>query len=158
MAVFAYFNVPILAGVVLVCLAAYTDLTIRLTNWRKVFRSSMNKQDNKWHDRLTDSLVNFETVKYFTNEAYEAKEFTAAVASYQSYSLDVKASLSVLNLTQQLILNGCLAVSLVLAAQAYHTGAMNGTWRERGRVCVRVGAGIFVWPCSSARIVVHVYQ
>jgi ABC-type transport system involved in Fe-S cluster assembly fused permease/ATPase subunit len=125
-AVFVYFDVPLLATVVFVCLVAYADLTIRLTNWRKSFRTSMNAQDNKWHDRLTDSLVNFETVKYFTNEAYERQQFTAAVHSFQSFSLDVKASLSVLNVIQQLILNGCLAAALVLAAQAYHTGAMDG--------------------------------
>lgn len=57
---FVYFNDWHLAIVILSCLALYAYVTIQLTNWRKKFRSAMNTHDNKWHDRITDSLVNFE--------------------------------------------------------------------------------------------------
>ena len=58
-----YFNTWSLSVLVLVCLALYAYVTVAMTLWRKKFRAAMNKQDNKWHDRITDSLVNFETVK-----------------------------------------------------------------------------------------------
>jgi len=120
-----YFQDPSLAAVVFCCLGLYSFVTVYLTLWRKKFRSAMNKQDNKWHDRITDSLTNFETVKYFTNESYEKVRFQEAVSGYQKYSVDVQASLSLLNIVQQVIMNGCLAVSLVLSAKAYDEGKMD---------------------------------
>lgn len=60
---FTVFKVWSVGVLVFCCLAAYAVLTYKLTMWRKRFRASMNKKDNRWHDRITDSLVNFETVK-----------------------------------------------------------------------------------------------
>ena len=60
-----------------------------------------------------------------TNEAYEKARFKESVQGYQKYSVDVQASLSLLNIVQQLIMNGCLAVSLVLSAAAYQDGKMD---------------------------------
>ena len=60
---FTLFEVWSVALLVLLSLLLYTETTIRLTLWRKKFRTAMNNQDNKWHDRITDSLVNYETVK-----------------------------------------------------------------------------------------------
>ena len=122
---FAYFKVWALASVVLFSLATYAYMTIKLTLWRKQFRADMNKSDNKWHDRITDSLVNFETVKYFTNETYEVDRFGDAVKSYQKFSVSVSGSLSVLNISQQFVLNTCLATSLVLGAAGYKQGNLN---------------------------------
>mmetsp|Transcript_41361 Transcript_41361/g.93175 ORF Transcript_41361/g.93175 Transcript_41361/m.93175 type:complete len:689 (-) Transcript_41361:41-2107(-) len=120
-----YFGVWDIAALVLGGLVLYAWATIQLTIWRKQFRSAMNTSDNKWHDKLTDSLVNFETVKYFTNERYERERFGADIAQYQRSNVSVMASLSLLNGTQQVILQGTLAASLVLSAKAYKEGKMD---------------------------------
>lgn len=87
-----------------------------VTLWRKRFRKALVKSDNKYHDRFTDSIINFETVKYFTAENYEAKMFRDAVNEYQKGSVDVQASLSFLNISQQVLLKACLASALSLTA------------------------------------------
>ena len=82
---------------------------------RKKFRKSLNKNDNDYHDKITDSLVNFETVKYFAAEGWEERRFGDAVAKYQAQSVNVQASLSALNISQQVLMQGCLGLALSLA-------------------------------------------
>ena len=94
----------------------YVVWTILVTLWRKKFRKAVVQSDNEWHDRCTDSLLNFETVKYFTAEEYEARRFGESVRKYQAGSVHVQASLSFLNISQQLILQTCLATALGLSA------------------------------------------
>ena len=94
----------------------YIVWTILVTLWRKKFRKAVVKSDNEWHDRCTDSLINFETVKFFTAEDYEMKRFGDAVKNYQQGSVNVQASLSFLNISQRIIMQACLATSLSLAA------------------------------------------
>uniref|UniRef100_A0A7R9U7Y8 ATP-dependent transporter ycf16 n=2 Tax=Pinguiococcus pyrenoidosus TaxID=172671 RepID=A0A7R9U7Y8_9STRA len=120
-----YFNYWPLAVLCFVSVLVYAIITVKLTLWRKQFRSRMNKADNEWHDKLTDSLVNYETVKYFTNERYEVQRFLNAVYNYQAFNVEVLASLSALNVTQQLILNSCLIGALVLSAIAIQDGTMD---------------------------------
>lgn len=96
----------------------YVIVTIIITLWRKRFRKKVADSDNDWHEICTDSLVNFETVKYFTAEQYELERFGKAVEKFQSGSVNVQASLSVLNLSQSLLLQACLATSLTLATLA----------------------------------------
>ena len=96
----------------------YILLTILMTLWRKKFRSTLNKNDNKYHDIATDSLVNFETVKYFTAEEFEVGRFSTAVLEFQKGGVDVKASLSALNLTQQLMMQACLGLCLTLSVRS----------------------------------------
>ncbi|KAH8071525.1 ABC transporter [Aureococcus anophagefferens] len=98
---YVHFKLWALSVLVFASVFLYAALTIKLTLWRKRFRSAMNKSDNAWHDRLTDSLVNFETVKYFTAERYECDRFAEQIASYQKSSVEVQASLSALNISQQ---------------------------------------------------------
>ena len=86
-----------------------------MTLWRKKFRKQVAKSDNDWHDKCTDSLINFETVKYFTAEEYEKKRFGDSVSKYQSGNVKVQGSMSFLNISQQMLLQGCLATSLSLA-------------------------------------------
>jgi ATP-binding cassette, subfamily B, heavy metal transporter len=107
----------------------YILWTILVTVWRKKFRSALVKSDNEWHDRFTDSLVNYETVKFFTAEEYEKNRFRCAVNRYQTGSVQVQGSLSFLNVSQQFILQSCLAVSLSLAAMSI---------AERATCCVDV--------------------
>eukprot|EP00590_Aulacoseira_subarctica_P007389 CAMPEP_0172434376 /NCGR_PEP_ID=MMETSP1064-20121228/70598_1 /TAXON_ID=202472 /ORGANISM="Aulacoseira subarctica , Strain CCAP 1002/5" /LENGTH=904 /DNA_ID=CAMNT_0013182591 /DNA_START=43 /DNA_END=2757 /DNA_ORIENTATION=- len=99
----------------------YMVMTIVITLWRKKFRKKVAVSDNDWHEICTDSLVNFETVKYFTAEEYELQRFGKAVEKFQSGSTNVQASLSVLNLSQNLLLQTCLATSLTLATIAIRT-------------------------------------
>ncbi len=119
---YVHFKLWSLSLLVFGAVGAYAILTVKMTLWRKRFRSAMNKSDNAWHDRLTDSLVNFETVKYFTAESYENEQFSKEIARYQKSSVSVQASLSALNISQQVILCGCLGGAMALSALAVHKG------------------------------------
>ncbi|KAL9181208.1 hypothetical protein ACHAXT_010013 [Thalassiosira profunda] len=110
-----YFDYFPLAVSVFFFVFTYITWTILVTLWRKKFRKKVAKSDNDWHDKCTDSLVNFETVKYFTAEEYEKKRFGNSVKKYQSGNVNVQGSLSFLNISQQMLLQGCLATSLSLA-------------------------------------------
>lgn len=111
-----YFKYLPLALTIFIFVFVYIIWTIMVTLWRKKFRKSVAKSDNKWHDISTDSLVNFETVKYFTAEKYEIERFSESVAEFQSSSVQVQASLGFLNLTQTLLMQSCLATALVFAS------------------------------------------
>jgi ABC-type transport system involved in Fe-S cluster assembly fused permease/ATPase subunit len=111
-----YFDYWPMAVVVFYFVFLYIVWTILVTLWRKKYRKAVVESDNEWHDISTDSLINFETVKYFTAESYELKRFGDAVKRYQSGSVQVQASLSLLNISQKLILQCCLATALSMAA------------------------------------------
>ena len=113
---FVHFKSPALSATALLSFVVYVVLTVQITQWRKKFRAGQNKQDNKYHDIATDSLINFETVKYFANEGLEVRQFRGAVEKFQSYNIGVQASLSLLNSTQQLDIQLTTLVSLCLAA------------------------------------------
>ncbi|GMH53755.1 hypothetical protein TL16_g01523 [Triparma laevis f. inornata] len=93
----------------------YILVTILMTLWRKKFRKSLNKNDNDYHEKITDSLVNFETVKYFTAEKWEEQRFGSSVAKYQNQSVNVQASLSALNISQQVLMQACMGMALALS-------------------------------------------
>lgn len=135
-----YFNYLPLAASVFFFVFVYMVMTVLLTLWRKKFRKQVAKSDNDWHDRATDSLINFETVKYFTAEDFEMKKFGEAVEAFQSGSVNVAASLSTLNLTQRLLLQACLAVSLILTTIAI---------RNRVNCCVDNGCVESDTECCS---------
>lgn len=105
-----------LAATIFIFVFVYIFWTIFVTLFRKKIRSKVTKSDNDWHDKCTDSLVNFETVKYFTAEKFEIERFGNAVRKYQSGNVNVQASLSFLNITQQMLMQSCLAAALSLAA------------------------------------------
>jgi ABC-type transport system involved in Fe-S cluster assembly fused permease/ATPase subunit len=130
-----YFQFLPLAISVFYFVFVYIVWTIVLTLWRKKFRKALVKSDNEWHDRFTDSLINFETVKFFTAEEYERERFADAVGRFQTGSVNVQASLSFLNISQQVILQCCLATSLSLAAIGI---------RQRNMCCVETAG------CESA--------
>ena len=111
-----YFKYLPLGVTVFYFVFAYVVLTILVTVWRKKFRKALVQQDNEWHDRFTDSLINFETVKFFTAEQYEMDRFADAVSRFQAGSVNVQGSLSFLNISQQVLLKLCLASALSLAA------------------------------------------
>lgn len=111
-----YFKYLPLGVTVFYFVFVYVVWTIVLTVWRKKFRKALVFHDNEWHDRFTDSMINFETVKFFTAEQYEMERFANAVRKYQAGSVDVQSSLSMLNISQQVILKTCLATALSLTA------------------------------------------
>lgn len=113
---YEHFNVPLLSAVSFIAFAAYTILTVQITLWRKSFREKTNKHDNEYHDKATDSVINYETVKYFTNEAFEIERYSHSIRKFQKYSVSTQASLSLLNSTQQLVIQACSATSLCIAA------------------------------------------
>jgi len=113
---FVHFDSPELTATAFLSFVLYIVLTVQITQWRKKFRAGQNKSDNKYHDLATDSLVNFETVKYFANEPLEVAQFKKAVQSFQSFNIGVQASLSLLNSSQQLDIQVTTLICLCLAA------------------------------------------
>ena len=102
----------------------YVIFTIRTTSWRTKFRKEANSADNKAADIFVDSLLNFESVKYFNNEAHQAKLFDTALESYEKSSLKTATSLAFLNTGQNLIFSSSLTLMMYLAAE----GILSGTF------------------------------
>ena len=95
-----------------VALVSYIAFTVIVTNWRTHFRRTMNDLDSKANTKAIDSLINYETVKYFGNEDYEAKRYDEGLQSYENAAVRSQTSLSVLNTGQSLII--ATAVTLIL--------------------------------------------
>jgi ABC-type transport system involved in Fe-S cluster assembly fused permease/ATPase subunit len=103
-------------------LAAYTVFTITVTEWRTRYRREMNELDSKAHTRAIDALLNYETVKYFNNEAFEAARYDQGLEAYRRAQLKSQTTLSLLNTGQQLI----IAVSLVAMLWRATQGVVDG--------------------------------
>uniref|UniRef100_A0A8C5HMH6 ATP-binding cassette, sub-family B (MDR/TAP), member 6a n=1 Tax=Gouania willdenowi TaxID=441366 RepID=A0A8C5HMH6_GOUWI len=102
--------------IVFVCMTLYLTLTIIITEWRTKYRRDMNLQDNNAKSKAVDSLLNFETVKYYNAENYEVNRFEDAILKYQASEWKTQASLALLNQSQNLIIgSGLLAGSLLCA-------------------------------------------
>jgi ATP-binding cassette subfamily B protein len=93
-------------------LVIYIAFTVTVTEWRTHFRRTMNELDSKANTRAIDSLINYETVKYFGNEDYEAERYDHGLQHYESAAVRSQTSLSVLNSGQSLII--ATAVTLIL--------------------------------------------
>jgi len=100
------------AAILAVSLVTYIAFTFVVTNWRTQFRRQVNELDAKAASRAVDSLLNFETVKYFGNEEYEARRYDSTLADSEKMAVKSQQSLNVLNSGQQLII--ALAVTLIL--------------------------------------------
>ncbi|KAF1356655.1 ABC transporter-like protein [Delphinella strobiligena] len=105
-------------------MAAYTAFTIATTSWRTKFRKAANAADNRGATVAVDSLINYEAVKYFNNEKYEAGRYDAALRSYQDASIKVATSLAFLNSGQNLIFSSALTAMMYFAADGVATGAL----------------------------------
>lgn len=112
------------AGITVMALVLYIIFTISMTEWRTQFRKRMNELDSKAHSRAIDSLLNFETVKYFNNEAFEAKRYDDNLERYRRAALQSQRSLSMLNAGQQLIIASGLVAMLWRATQGVVDGRM----------------------------------
>ncbi|PWA86326.1 ABC transporter of the mitochondrion 3 [Artemisia annua] len=102
--------------------AAYVAFTLAVTQWRTKFRKDMNKADNDASTRAIDSLINYETVKYFNNEQYEAEEYDKYLKRSEDAALKTQHSLAFLNFGQTLIFSIALSAAMVLSSN----GVMNG--------------------------------
>ena len=112
------------AGVTAVTVALYIGFTFGFTNWRVRFRRAMNDTDNDAQNKAIDSLLNFETVKYFGNEAHEARRFDEARARYERAAVKSQVTLNMLNLGQALIIAAGLGGVMLMAANGVQAGAM----------------------------------
>ncbi|GAB3625188.1 ABCB family ABC transporter ATP-binding protein/permease [Pandoraea terrae] len=111
------------ALVTLGALVSYITFTVKVTEWRTHFRRTMNELDSKANARAIDSLINYETVKYFGNEAFETQRYDENLRRYRAAAIRSQNSLSVLNFGQQVI----VATGLILILWHATQGVMNGT-------------------------------
>jgi ABC-type transport system involved in Fe-S cluster assembly fused permease/ATPase subunit len=105
-------------------LVTYIAFTVVVTEWRTHFRRTMNDLDSKASTRAIDSLINYETVKYFGNEEYEARRYDEGLQRYEAAAVKSQTSLSLLNTGQSVII--AIAVTLILwrATQGVIDGTM----------------------------------
>lgn len=108
---------PLFALITMATILFYVWFTIAITNWRVKFRKDMMQKDAEANTKAIDSLLNFETVKYFGNESHEHKRFDKALEGYEAASIQSQTSLSILNMGQGLIIAGGLVAVMVLAAK-----------------------------------------
>src|SRR6201986_37045 len=120
---------------------AYTWFTFAITRWRIAFRREMNQSDTDANTKAVDSLLNFETVKYFNNERHETRRFDVSMEKYSRASIQSQISLSILNTGQAAIIAIGQGIVLALAAMMVKSG--------------RVSRGQFV---AANLIVLHLYQ
>ncbi|WP_413205763.1 ABCB family ABC transporter ATP-binding protein/permease [Rhodospirillum sp. A1_3_36] len=110
--------------VVMVTIAAYLAWTFGITEWRLSFRRTMNTHDAEANTKAIDSLINYETVKYFGNEAHEASRFDRALTAYENAAVKSHASLSLLNIGQGATITIGLVIMMAMAGHGIVKGTM----------------------------------
>ncbi len=112
------------AWITLAALALYITFTVLLTEWRTQFRRLANESESNAQSKAVDALLNFETVKYFNNEAFEARRYDESLQSLRQARLKSQSTLSMLNTGQQLIIGVGLVAMLWRATQGVVDGRM----------------------------------
>jgi ABC-type transport system involved in Fe-S cluster assembly fused permease/ATPase subunit len=112
------------SAITAVALASYIAFTVIVTEWRTHFRRTMNELDSKASTKAIDSLLNYETVKYFGNEEYEAKRYDQGLQSYENAAVRSQTSLSFLNTGQSLIIATAVTLILWRATEGVIAGTM----------------------------------
>ncbi|WP_415290195.1 ABCB family ABC transporter ATP-binding protein/permease [Candidatus Pelagibacter sp. Uisw_136] len=120
-----YLYGPWYAVVTLVTIGLYSFLTFKITEWRNVFRKRMNQADNDVSTKMIDSLLNFETVKYFNNEAFEANRLDQSLEEYELAANQSRHSLSLLNIAQTFIIMMGITIMLVMSVYGIKSGEIN---------------------------------
>ena len=105
-------------------LMVYVIFTLFITEWRMVFRRTMNDMDSKANTRAIDSLLNYETVKYFGNEAYEARRYDENLEKWEEAAVRNQTSLAALNAGQSVIIALGVTALMLLAARGVVQGSM----------------------------------
>lgn len=111
-------------AVVLATLVIYVVFTLAITEWRMVFRRTMNDMDSKANTRAIDSLLNYETVKYFSNEEYETRRYDESLQIWEKAAVRNQTSLAALNAGQSFIVATGVTILMILAAQGVVDGTM----------------------------------
>ncbi|WP_420558777.1 ABCB family ABC transporter ATP-binding protein/permease [Roseovarius sp.] len=111
-------------AVVMGVIATYAVFTFKVTEWRVKLRRRMNEQDTDANQKAIDSLLNFETVKYFGAEGREAARYDRAMEGYESAALQTSYSLAFLNVGQSFLITGGLVAVMVMAAMGVQSGAL----------------------------------
>jgi len=112
------------AWITIAALVLYIGFTVTVTEWRTKFRKEMNEIDSTAHSRAIDSLLNYETVKYFNNEQFEARRYDENLERLRRAALKSQSSLSLLNTGQQLIIATALVAMLWRATLGVVEGRM----------------------------------
>ncbi len=102
----------------------YIAYTLLVTEWRIKYRRRMNQSDEEANTRAIDSLLNYETVKYFGNEEHEARRFDQALQRYERAAVQSKVSLSLLNIGQGFFVGAGVVAAMVLAARGIADGTL----------------------------------
>jgi ATP-binding cassette, subfamily B, heavy metal transporter len=105
------------AAVTFTAVAVYMTFTISVTEWRMEIRRRANELDSRANTRAIDSLLNYETVKYFNNEEYEARRYDENLQKYESAAVRNEMSLGILNIGQSMVIAVAVTLLMILAAQ-----------------------------------------
>ena len=116
-----YFG-PEYALVILATLGVYLLFTVKASEWRMAIRRELNASDNDASTKAIDSLLNYETVKYFGNEGWEARRFDSSMANYENAAIRTYYTLGLLNAGQALIFSVGLTVCMLMSANAVAAG------------------------------------
>ncbi|MBL8303104.1 MAG: metal ABC transporter permease, partial [Ideonella sp.] len=111
------------AAITFGALVLYIAFTVTVTEWRTHFRRAMNEQDSKANTRAVDALINYETVKYFSNESFEQRRYDDNLRQLERASVKSQTSLSLLNLGQSLI----IAVAVTMLVWRATVGVVDGS-------------------------------
>lgn len=111
--------------ITLLTLLAYIALTLIVTEWRMIFRRTMNDMDSKANTRAIDSLLNYETVKYFGNEAWETQRYDEHLQQWEKAAVRNQTSLATLNTGQSAIIAIGITLLMLMAADKVVTGEMS---------------------------------
>ena len=111
--------------IIFTTLVVYIALTLIITEWRMIFRRTMNDMDSKANTRAIDSLLNYETVKYFGNESWEAKRYDEHMQKWEIAAIRNQTSLSALNAVQSAIIALGMTLLLLLASNGVVKGSMS---------------------------------
>ena len=112
------------AAVTFVTIAVYIAFTLTVTEWRLKYRRRMNEKDSEANTKAIDSLLNYETVKYFGNEAHEGRRFDASRRLYEQAAVQSKTSLSLLNIGQGIVIAIGLTGITIMAGNEVAAGTM----------------------------------
>ena len=117
-----YLYGPWYAVITLTTIGFYSYLTFQITEWRNEFRKRMNQADNDVSTKMIDSLLNFETVKYFNNEKFEFDRLDKSLEEYELAANQSRHSLSLLNIAQTFIIMTGITIMLVMSAYGIKNG------------------------------------
>jgi ATP-binding cassette subfamily B protein len=112
------------AAITLIIVVIYIALTITITEWRTKLRRQMNEMDSQANTRAIDSLLNYETVKYFGNEAFEANRYDASLQKWEVAAVKNQTSIGVLNAAQASVIAIGMTLMLILASQGVVSGKL----------------------------------